>query len=84
MIQAGNDLLEVQPLNPGVGAEPATNPEGALQTSDETVPPRVGKKKLKRTQQPKTWLIPFVKAIVPVVDLSQKRIEIIPPKGLLD
>jgi 16S rRNA processing protein RimM len=29
-------------------------------------------------------LIPFVMAIVPVVDLAQGRIEITPPKGLLD
>lgn len=29
-------------------------------------------------------LIPFVKAIVPVVDLAQRRIEITPPPGLLD
>lgn len=29
-------------------------------------------------------LIPFVKAIVPVVDLEQKRIEITPPPGLIE
>lgn len=29
-------------------------------------------------------LIPFVAEIVPVVDLGQKRIEVIPPKGLVD
>ncbi|HEY9618376.1 MAG TPA: ribosome maturation factor RimM [Microcoleaceae cyanobacterium] len=29
-------------------------------------------------------LIPFVKAIVPVVDLEQRRIEITPPVGLID
>ncbi|MEG3437704.1 ribosome maturation factor RimM [Pannus brasiliensis CCIBt3594] len=29
-------------------------------------------------------LIPFVKAIVPVVDLARKRVEIDPPAGLLD
>lgn len=32
----------------------------------------------------KTVLIPFVKAIVPVVDLSQQRIEITPPTGLIE
>lgn len=31
-----------------------------------------------------TVLIPFVEAIVPVVDLAQKRIEITPPPGLID
>jgi 16S rRNA processing protein RimM len=32
----------------------------------------------------KTVLIPFVMAIVPVVDLEQKRIEITPPTGLIE
>lgn len=32
----------------------------------------------------KTILIPFVEAIVPIVDLDQQRIEITPPPGLLD
>lgn len=31
-----------------------------------------------------TVLIPFVKAIVPIVDLEQRRIEITPPVGLID
>jgi 16S rRNA processing protein RimM len=31
-----------------------------------------------------TVLIPFVKAIVPVVDLERRRIEITPPTGLID
>lgn len=35
-------------------------------------------------QAAQTVLIPFVKAIVPVVDLQQRRIEITPPAGLLD
>jgi 16S rRNA processing protein RimM len=29
-------------------------------------------------------LIPFVEAIVPFVDIKQKRIEVTPPKGLID
>lgn len=29
-------------------------------------------------------LIPFVEAIAPLVDIPQKRIEVIPPKGLID
>lgn len=32
----------------------------------------------------KAVLIPFVKAIVPIVDLSQHRIEITPPAGLIE
>ncbi|ARV57489.1 ribosome maturation factor RimM [Nostocales cyanobacterium HT-58-2] len=37
-----------------------------------------------KNQKPKTVLIPFVKAIVPVVDLEACRIEITPPTGLLE
>jgi 16S rRNA processing protein RimM len=29
-------------------------------------------------------LIPFVEAIAPFVDINQKRIEVIPPRGLID
>jgi 16S rRNA processing protein RimM len=36
------------------------------------------------TPSPKPVLIPFVRAIVPVVDLSQNRIEITPPAGLIE
>ena len=32
----------------------------------------------------RTALIPFVEPIVPVVDLTQRRVEILPPTGLLD
>lgn len=35
-------------------------------------------------QAQKTVLIPFVKAIVPVVDLETGRVEITPPEGLLE
>lgn len=38
----------------------------------------------KVTPEGRTILIPFVEAIVPVVDLAQRRIEITPPPGLLD
>lgn len=34
--------------------------------------------------EPKVVLIPFVKAIVPVVDIANQRLEINPPAGLLD
>ncbi len=53
IVQAGNDLLEVQRGQTGA----------------------------KKAQ---TLLIPFVDAIVPVVDLQQRRIEITPPSGLIE
>jgi len=34
--------------------------------------------------KPTTVLIPFVKPIVPIVDLQQRRIEITPPTGLIE
>ncbi|MBH8576724.1 ribosome maturation factor RimM [Nostocaceae cyanobacterium CENA369] len=37
-----------------------------------------------KTGKQKTVLIPFVKAIAPVVDLQTRRIEITPPSGLLE
>lgn len=41
-------------------------------------------KSTQRKHSSKTVLIPFVKEIVPIVDLSQRRLEIAPPPGLLD
>lgn len=43
-----------------------------------------GKEDMTKDKGQKTVLIPFVKAIAPVVDLSAKRIEITPPPGLLE
>jgi 16S rRNA processing protein RimM len=39
---------------------------------------------IKQEGRDKPILVPFVMAIVPVVDLAAKRIEITPPPGLLD
>ncbi|NJR16938.1 MAG: ribosome maturation factor RimM [Calothrix sp. CSU_2_0] len=36
------------------------------------------------TKKPKNLLIPFVKEIVPIVDIEAKRAEITPPEGLLE
>ncbi|HEY9635896.1 MAG TPA: ribosome maturation factor RimM [Coleofasciculaceae cyanobacterium] len=78
VIPAGNDLLEVK-LHKQPEPEPA-KPEAPI-------PNRTSKiRKAKRQTQPKpaTVLIPFVKAIAPVVDIQNRRIEITPPAGLLD
>ncbi|MFW6357972.1 MAG: ribosome maturation factor RimM [Chroococcales cyanobacterium] len=48
---------------------------------DET--PTTEKKRKKKPKKAKV-LIPFVKEIVPVVDIAAKRIEITPPPGLLE
>jgi 16S rRNA processing protein RimM len=68
LIPAGNDLLEVRL------PQPPDSPD-IEEIQPENQKPR---------SQPATVLIPFVKEIVPVVDLQQGRIEVTPPPGLLD
>lgn len=78
MYTAGNDLLEVklhqQP-------EPSTKEVRDL----SQISRRSKRKKFKsKPERPVTVFIPFVKEIVPIVDLKNKRMEISPPKGLLE
>ncbi|NEP00467.1 MAG: ribosome maturation factor RimM [Symploca sp. SIO2E9] len=78
VIPAGNTILEVK-LN--------QQPTPAPVEPEAPIPNRTSKqRKLKRQKTPKasTVLIPFVKEIVPVVDLESGRIEITPPVGLLE
>ena len=78
VISAGNDLLEVQ-----LHQQPAPAPAKA----EAPIPNRtskIRKPKRKTASKPATILIPFVKAIAPVVDLQSGRIEITPPAGLLE
>ena len=70
---AGNDLLEVT-----LHQQPAI--KEAPTDLEET--PR--KKRRSKQKLPATILIPFVKDIVPVVDIEGKRVEITPPPGLLE
>jgi 16S rRNA processing protein RimM len=78
VIPAGNSLLEVR-LHKQPEPEPA-KPEAPLPNRTS----KIRKPKRQTEQKPVTVLIPFVKAIAPVVDLQQGRIEIIPPPGLLE
>ncbi|MBD2311406.1 ribosome maturation factor RimM [Desertifilum sp. FACHB-1129] len=75
IIPAGNDLLEVQLDKPLIAASP------------EPEPPPTPEKRQKRSKPPKpqtTVLIPFVKEIVPIVDIPNRRVEVNPPPGLLE
>lgn len=72
VIPAGNDLLEVKLYKQPVATTTTPNP------------PPANKKRKPKKEKPKTILIPFVKAIAPVVDLQKGRIEITPPVGLLE
>jgi 16S rRNA processing protein RimM len=78
VIPAGNDLLEVK-----LHEQPEPEPE-----KPEAAPPtrtsKIRKPKRQTPKKPATILIPFVKAIAPVVDIQNRRIEITPPAGLLE
>jgi 16S rRNA processing protein RimM len=79
VFSAGNDLLEVT-LN-------LSNPtEGENITPDLSKINRKSKLHKFRPKKQKTpkVLIPFVKEIVPIVNLKAGRIEITPPQGLLE
>ncbi|NEU71038.1 ribosome maturation factor RimM [Hassallia byssoidea VB512170] len=74
IIAAGNDLLEVElHQEEEKGGQGGQGGEGEISIQNP-------KSKIKN---PKSVLIPFVKAIAPVVDLENRRIEITPPPGLL-
>jgi len=78
VFSAGNDLLEVQLHK---------QPEPAPPKPEVAPPTRTSKQRKPKRQvphKPATILIPFVKAIAPVVDLNSRRIEITPPPGLLE
>lgn len=78
IFSVGNDLLEVklhkQPEMP------------AIKIPDLSKVNRISKLRKIKVKKPKevTVLIPFVKEIVPVVNLEEGIIEINPPEGLLD
>ena len=90
VLQAGNDLLEVELDQPQ--AVDSISPAALASDSEAQAPSQKRKqsKKHKRTKSktqsksPSKVLIPFVKEIVPIVDLEQGRLEINPPSGLID
>jgi 16S rRNA processing protein RimM len=70
IFESGHDLLEIELNQSNVTIE---------SVEEETITDKK-KDKVKKNK----LLIPFVYDIVPVVDLDKKRIEINPPKGLLE
>ncbi|MGK7872783.1 MAG: ribosome maturation factor RimM [Xenococcaceae cyanobacterium] len=75
---AGNDLLEVKlHQQPVVESVPTPDPSNITRTSKK-------RKKKPKKRKPATVLIPFVREIVPVVDIEGGRLEITPPSGLLE
>ena len=88
VIPAGNDLLEVETLQAiphNSSVVPATGVDICQSEVSSTEVATRGKRKPRpKSSKPVTVLIPFVKAIVPVVDLEAGRVEITPPPGLLE
>jgi 16S rRNA processing protein RimM len=85
---AGNDLLEIETnLTPPETVVAELEKPKQLETPKAKADPRNTRPPRKtRVKQPKSTkiLIPFVEEIVPIVDLEQGRIEILPPPGLLE
>ncbi|HLO48930.1 MAG TPA: ribosome maturation factor RimM [Kamptonema sp.] len=85
IIPAGNDILEIElPRSP---ESMPTLEEESVVTEVAIKPGQRHSKKPKqrpRNTKPKTVLIPFVKEIVPIVEIEQRRMEITPPPGLLE
>lgn len=77
--------LELEPNREIKATEPSANSENhpSLRAKAAQKLRRKAKREQKR-KQPRTLLIPFVKDIVPIVDISAGRIEITPPEGLIE
>lgn len=77
ILWAGNDLLEVTLYQqPEIEEKPLPDLSKVRKSKHRKLKPQKHK--------PVTVLIPFVKEIVPVVDINAGRIEINPPPGLLE
>jgi len=78
LYSAGNDLLEIQlHQQPEVEVRPDRDLSHISRRSKR-------KKFRPKAKKPLTVFIPFVKEIVPVVDIANRKVEITPPNGLLD
>ena len=88
IIPAGNDLLEIETnLTSSETVAAELEKPKQLETPKPKADPRNTRPPRKtRVKQPKSTkiLIPFVEELVPIVDLEQGRIEILPPPGLLE
>lgn len=78
LYSAGNDLLEIQ-----LHQQPETEIKPDKDLSQ--ISRRSKRKKFRpKSKKPVTVFVPFVKEIVPIVDLPNQRVEITPPDGLLN
>lgn len=78
LYSAGNDLLEIKlHKQPQIKAEPEKDLSKISRRSRR-------KRNKAKSKKPLTIFIPFVKEIVPIVDLVNRKIEISPPDGLIN
>lgn len=78
MYSAGNNLLEVK-----LHQQPETTARSKRDLSQ--ISRRSKRKKYRpKSNKPLTVFVPFVKEIVPVVDIDNQRLEIFPPDGLIN
>ncbi len=78
LYSAGNDLLEIK-----LHKQPETKTQPKRDLSQ--ISRRSKRKKYKpKPNKPLTIFVPFVKEIVPVVDVANQRLEISPPDGLIN
>lgn len=79
LYSAGNDLLEIR-----LHQQPEIS-EIKTKRDLSQISRRSKRKKYKpKSKKPLTIFVPFVKEIVPVVDIAKQRLEISPPDGLLN
>lgn len=79
VFSAGNDLLEVQLYN-----QPTSEVKEVRDLSAISRKSKRRKQRSPKPPKPLTVLIPFVKEIVPAIDVESGCIEIVPPPGLLE
>ena len=78
LYSAGNDLLEIKlHKQPEIDVKPDRDLSQVSRRSKR-------KKYKPKPNKPLTIFVPFVKEIVPVVDVPNRRIEISPPDGLIN
>ena len=82
IIFAGNDLLEVEKISTDTPTISKVFEDNIQQKSRKSR--RIRHQKKTQSPKSKNILIPFVKAIVPIVNFEQSIIEINPPEGLID
>lgn len=82
IIFAGNDLLEVEKISTDTPTISKVFEDNLQQKSRKSR--RIRHQKKTQSPKSKNILIPFVKAIVPIVNFEQSIIEINLPEGLID